>query len=165
MTPREKRSAIRGCIGFGKTHHLPHKHPLLPHLGITHQHHHPRRAIPRPPPHPPDTIRGIEIIILLAIRVQLSGEGQIWDLALRRRGFPVVFNPALDAVEVAVEETGIAVRAEEDQRVRVGEEPVGDLQLEGLAGLGVVVLDLGGGVSEVVEADGRGGDMFSVQVR
>ena len=124
--------------------HFSHKHPLLPHLGITQQHRASRGPIPRPAPHPPDAIRVVEVIVLLAVGVQFARQRQIGDLALRGGGFPVVFHAPADAVDVAVEEAGVAVFPQQDQGVGEGEEPVGYLELERLGGLRVMVLDLGG---------------------
>ncbi len=94
--------------------HLPNKHPLLPLFRITQQDRRPIPTIPRPPPHPPNQIRLIKVIILLAIRVQFPGEAQIGDFALRGGREPVVRYAAAEAVDVAVEDAGVAGLAEED---------------------------------------------------
>jgi hypothetical protein len=119
--------------------HLAHKHPLLAHPRIRDEHRTPIPPIPGAPPHPPHQIRLIKVIILLAVRVQLPRQTEVRDFALGRGRQPVVVDAALEAVDVAVEDAGIAGVAEEDQRVGVDGEPAGDGGGEGLGGLRVVV--------------------------
>jgi hypothetical protein len=66
-------------------------------------------VVPGAAAHPANNVLVVEIVVLLAVRVQFAREGEIGDLALgcgaARVG--VVRDAAFEAVEVAVEETGV----------------------------------------------------------
>lgn len=73
---------------------------------------------------------------MFTVGVEFAGEGEVWE-STAAGGWEGVF--AFDAVEVAVEEAGVAVVAEEDEGVGEGFEEGFDGGFEGLVGLGVVV--------------------------
>ena len=87
---------------------LPNPHPQLPHVRIAQHHRTPVRPIPCPPPHPPDHIRLVEVVVLLAVGVALPRQREIGDSSAGGGRQPVVLDAALDAVDVAVEEAGVA---------------------------------------------------------
>jgi hypothetical protein len=51
---------------------------------------------------------------LLAVSVQLAREDEVRDFTLSGRRFPVILNAAFDAVDVSVEDAGVAVFAKKD---------------------------------------------------
>lgn len=65
-------------------------------------------------PHPANAIGIIPVIVELAISVEFAGEDQVGELVAAGRWSGVF---AFCAVEVAVENAGVAVTAEKDQTV------------------------------------------------
>lgn len=82
----------------------------------------------------------VEVVILLAIGVQLSCQGHVGKLVSARWRFLVL---ALDTVEISVEQARVAVISEEDERVCKWLEEALDGGSDSLSLLGVVVLHNG----------------------
>ena len=106
--------------------------------------HHAREAVgvvPRAFAGPADALRVVEIVVLLAIGVQLAREAEVGELpaAGDAEGLDVVAGVAFDAIEVAVEDARVAGLAEEDQSVGEGLKEGLDADFERLVGLRVVV--------------------------
>lgn len=85
----------------------------------------------------------VKVIVLFAVGVEFASQRHIGKLVTTRRWFRLL---AFASVEIAVEETGVAVLAEEDQGIGKRLEETLDGSLDGLTLLGVVVLDDGDGV-------------------
>ena len=90
---------------------------------------------------PADAGRVVEVVVLLAVGVQLAGQAEVGQLAAAGggEGLDIVRRVAADAVQVAVEDARVAGLAEEDQRVGERLEEGLDADFEGLVGLRVVV--------------------------
>lgn len=84
-----------------------------------------------------DAVGVVKVVVLFAVCVETAGQGHVGEFVSARWSFFVL---AFDAVEISVEETGIAVVAEEDQRVGEGLEETFDWCLDCLTLLRVVVL-------------------------
>lgn len=118
--------------------HLADVHALAPRAGVAHDHGAAPGAVPRAVAHPAEAGRVVKVVLLLAVGEELAREGELGERARARGADGRV---ALGAVEVAVEDAGVARGAEEDEGVGEGLEPVGHGRCEGLAGLSVVVHD------------------------
>lgn len=94
---------------------------------------------------PANTGLVIEVVRLRSIRIELPGQEELredgYGAASWSGGRRVVGSGGAEAVEVAVEDAGVAGFAEEDEGVAEGEEPGRYGDRESLEGLGVVVLD------------------------
>lgn len=86
--------------------------------------------------HPPNAVGVVPVVVQLAVCEELACEDQIGKFVAAGRRFGVV---AFCAVEVAVEDAGVAIAAEKDQGVGKGLEEAFDGSFDSLAGLGVVV--------------------------
>jgi hypothetical protein len=86
--------------------------------------------------YPTNAVGVVPVVVQLAVCKELACENQVGKFVAAGRRFGVV---AFCAVEVAVEDTGVAIAAEKDQGVGEGLEEAFDGGLDGLAGLGVVV--------------------------
>ena len=82
----------------------------------------------------------IEVIMLGAVGIEAAKAQQQGQL--RHRADP----PGGDAVQVAPEHAGVAEGAQQDQPVGRGLEPAVDPALQGLAGLGIVIIHKGHGL-------------------
>lgn len=115
-------------------------HPLLSRPGIAQHNGTAELPIPRAVPHPADAGRKVKIIPLHAIGIEFARESKVRQRAATGWREGVL---AFDAVQVAVEEAGVAVDAEEDERVSEGLEEGLDGGFERLVGLGIVIHDKG----------------------
>ena len=123
--------------------HLAHEHPFLAHTSIAQCHCAAVYSIPSSSSGPADQVRFVEVVVLLAVCVQLAGEAKVRDLAGCHGGKPVLVNTAFDAIYVTVEEARVAGFPEENESIGKGKEPIGYRCSEGLRWLGVMVLDNG----------------------
>lgn len=119
--------------------HLANMHPLGTRAGIGQDDGAPEAAVPGAVAHEAQARRVVEVVGLLAVGVELAGEGELGEGAAARGREGLLLALGVDAVQVAVPDAGVARVAEEDERVGEGLEPVCDGGLEGLVGLGVVV--------------------------
>jgi hypothetical protein len=116
--------------------HLADGHPDLARARVTHDAGQARLAIPRAAAHKANAVCVVEVVVLVAVGVELAGKNQIRQLAAARGPGLVL---ALEAVQVAVEGARVALRAQQDQRVRERLEEALDGRLDGLPRLRVVV--------------------------
>lgn len=119
--------------------HLANVHPLGTRAGVGQDDGTPEAAVPGAVAHEAQARRVVEVVGLLAVGVELAGEGELGEGAAARGREGLLLALRVDAVQVAVPDAGVARVAEEDERVGEGLEPVCDGGLEGLVGLGVVV--------------------------
>lgn len=82
----------------------------------------------------------VKVVVLFTVGVQLACQSHVGELVSARRGLLVL---ALDAVKISVEQTGVAVVAEEYKRVCQGLEEAFDWCSDSLSLLCVVILDDG----------------------
>jgi hypothetical protein len=122
--------------------HLADGHPDLARARITHDTRQPGLAIPRAAAHKANAVCVVEVVLLVAVGVELAGKNQIRQLAAARGPGLVL---ALEPVQVAVEGTRVALRAQQDQRVRERLEEALDGRFDGLPRLRVVVRHDGDG--------------------
>jgi hypothetical protein len=52
-------------------------HPLRSRLRIAHQNRTARRSIPCPSPHEPDAVRGVEVVVLVTVGIEIAGESDV----------------------------------------------------------------------------------------
>ena len=88
--------------------HLSDVHSLLARASIGHDHGAAEPSIPGPVSNPTDASCIIEIILLDPVRVELTGEGEVWKRTSTRRWEWVL---AFDAIEIAVKEAWVAIEA------------------------------------------------------
>lgn len=119
--------------------HLANVHPLGSGAGIGKDDGTPEAAVPRAVAHEPEARRVVEVVGLLTVGVELAREGELGQDAAARGREGLLLALRVDAVQVSVPDAGVSRVAEEDERVGERLEPVCDLRLEGLVGLGVVV--------------------------
>lgn len=86
--------------------------------------------------YPADAVGVVPVVVELAVCEELACENQIGEFVAAGWWFRVI---SLHAVEVTIEDAGVAVAAEKDQGVGERLEEAFDGGLDGLAGLGVVV--------------------------
>jgi hypothetical protein len=80
----------------------------------------------------------VPVVIEITVSVQLACEDEVSELVAARRRFGVV---ALHAVEIAVEDTGVSVTAEKNQRVGERLEETFNGRLDGLPWLCIMIDD------------------------
>ena len=85
---------------------------------------------------PADAMSMIKVVVLLAVGIELTPQTKIRQFAPTRRATWLV---AFNAVEITVEDAGIALAAEENQSICEGFEKRFDGRFEGLVRLGVMI--------------------------
>jgi len=111
-------------------------HSLLTRTGIAHHNRKIKSAVQGVIAGPTNAGGVVEVILLDAIGVEFAGESKVRECTTTGGGKGVL---AFDAVEVAVEEAGVTVKAEEDEGIGEGLKERLDRSFEGLVGLCVVV--------------------------